>query len=370
MAKQILMGSFEVPGWGGASTSSYSLLEKMQNLGYDVSLVNLIAQNDVDLFRYYYGDKIGNPKNLPNVHNCFLKHPFHDKPPDLKSIIHQVKPDIIVAVGWLAAHILKSNVPDIRLIFLTAGCDQIAILIKEKEIYDLVSLLDHINGYKYNLGIASVRERQAVDIADLIITHSDSNLILHKFFFHNRTGKIFPEIIWFAEWIYEDALNHTSHAKPFSQREIDVMFIASNWNRVLKNYSMVKKIVNDLENINIHIIGQVDERQSNVVYHELVTDREHLFKLLGNTKSVVSTSLFDAAPGILFESSAMGCNIVASKNCGNWMLCNENLLVDPYTLDNYIEKIKKSVTKKYNDNIDYFTDLKSFDKLTEIIDLI
>ena len=139
MKKKILLGCFEVPGWGGASTSTYSLLGKMQNLDYDVHFVNLISQNDVDLFRFYYGDKVGNPKNLPNVHNCFLKKPNHDQHPELKSIIHRVKPDIIVGVGWLAAHILKTNAPDIRLLLLTAGCDQIAILIKEYDIYDLIS---------------------------------------------------------------------------------------------------------------------------------------------------------------------------------------------------------------------------------------
>ena len=30
----------------------------------------------------------------------------------------------------------------------------------------------------------------------------------------------------------------------------------------------------------------------------------------------------DAAPGILFEGAVMGCNLVASKNCGNWEVCH------------------------------------------------
>jgi len=51
-----------------------------------------------------------------------------------------------------------------------------------------------------------------------------------------------------------------------------------------------------------------------------------VFRLMGNAKTIVSTSRYDAAPGILFEGSVMGCNLVASRNCGNWKICHTELL--------------------------------------------
>ena len=369
MDKNILLACFEVPGWGGASTSTYSLFEKMLKLGLDVHMLNLISQNDVDFFRYYYGNKVGNPKNLPHVYNCFFNGPNNNQHQELKSIINELQPDIVVAVGWIASLIININAPEIRLILLTAGCDQIVSYMNENEFKDLITLQNHINNSGYQLGITSIRERQAIDTADLIINHSDSNLILHNYFFHTKKGKMYQEVIWFAEWIYEDALQYINNSKPFSEREIDVLFIASNWNRMIKNYSMVKGIINKLNNFNIHIIGQVEERHECITYHELITERDILFKLLGNTKTVASTSLYDAAPGILFEASAMGCNVVTSKNCGNWMLCNRDLLVEPYTLNSYLDKLRISISKKFKDNMDYFISLKSFDKLVDLIDL-
>jgi glycosyltransferase involved in cell wall biosynthesis len=97
----------------------------------------------------------------------------------------------------------------------------------------------------------------------------------------------------------------------------------------------------------------------------LVTRRDELFALLGGSKTIVCPSLFDAAPGILFEASAMGCNIITSKNCGNWHICNEKLLVDPFNLNGFLEKISLSLSRKYEDNIDYFMRNKSYKNLID-----
>jgi glycosyltransferase involved in cell wall biosynthesis len=158
--------------------------------------------------------------------------------------------------------------------------------------------------------------------------------------------------------------------EPFHKREIDVIFIASSWNRSEKNYKFVKEIASRLKDLNIHVVGEVEKKDNNATYHNLITNRKEMFGLLGNSKTIVSPSLFDAAPGILFEASAMGCNIVASKNCGNWMLCNEILLVDPFNLSSFLEKIHLSLSKKYDDNINYFFKTNSYNNFIETILLI
>ena len=73
MNKKILLGCYEIPGYGGASTRNYALFEIMQREGFDVHCLNIIDEQDVDYFRYIYGVNYGNPKRLDNVHNCILK---------------------------------------------------------------------------------------------------------------------------------------------------------------------------------------------------------------------------------------------------------------------------------------------------------
>ena len=90
---------------------------------------------------------------------------------------------------------------------------------------------------------------------------------------------------------------------------------------------------------------------------------------MGNAKTVASPSAFDPAPGILFEASAMGCNVVASKNCGNWQLCHPQLLADPFDVGTFREKLGLSVTRKYNDNMDFFLDIRSYKNLLDTIEV-
>jgi len=75
----------------------------------------------------------------------------------------------------------------------------------------------------------------------------------------------------------------------------------------------------------------------------------------------------DAAPGILFEASVMGCNVVASKNCGNWELCNDRLLVRDYTADAFAKAILRSQTAKIPDHMDLFLDRSSYIALKDVL---
>ena len=365
--KTILLGCYEVPGWGGASTSSYKLFELMRNDGIDVTFLNIIAENDADYFRYLFGEQIGNPKKLDGVHNCFLGGDTFRLQPELEKLIDKIDPDIIVGIGWIASVLMKRETPDRKLIYVTTGCDQVSRYIKRKEWDDFILLNNYLTISGNHLGSTSDMEKETVKTADLIIAHSDMVLLLYRHFFDSQTGKISPQVIWFADWIYKDALDYASLQRPFHNREIDIVFIASSWSRPEKNYKLAREIISGLKGLNIHILGEVEEKDSRATYHNLITNREELFSLLGNSKTIVSPSLFDAAPGVLFEAAAMRCNVIASKNCGNWMLCNYELLVDPFTLDTFLDKIHRSLNKKYEDNISYFLQTNSYKNLVETI---
>jgi hypothetical protein len=365
MKRKILIGCFEVPGWGGASTSSYKLFETLQSGGLEVNYVNLIALEDGDFFRGLFGDRVGNPKQLSEVWNCFLKEPTYNRHSELEDLIHKLAPDIMVAVGWIAALLLKRAAPRKNLIYLTSGCDQMKAYV-EKYATDFLSLARQNGNSEIRPLAPSLLEKEAVSIADYIIAHSDMNLFLYRYFFSSFTGKIYPRVIWFGEWIYRDALEYSFLSQPFHERDIDVLFVASNWERPEKNFPWVKSIVAHAPELNVHVVGRTEEF-SGASDHGPMADRRALFSLLGRAKSIVCPSLFDAAPGILFEGSALGCNLVASKNCGNWQLCNESLVVDPFLREVFLDKIRLSLTDRYPDHMDYFLQSGSYSDLLETI---
>jgi glycosyltransferase involved in cell wall biosynthesis len=215
--------------------------------------------------------------------------------------------------------------------------------------------------------ILGVREKQAVEISDLVITHSGLIKDLLHCFFPLHSGKVYSRVIWRAEWIGQDALGHAQLAEPFYERDIDLLFVASRWSRPVKNYAWVKGIVSQCRDLVVHIVGEVEQELNGVAHHNFIVGREDLYSLMGRAKTVVCPSLFDAAPGILFEASALGCNIVASKNCGNWRICNEQLLVDPFSLSGFVENARLSLARKLADNMDYFLETNSYGDLIDTL---
>jgi glycosyltransferase involved in cell wall biosynthesis len=366
--KRILLGCYEIPGYGGASTAGYKLFETMQEDGFDVLYLNLIGEQDEGYFRYMFGENLGNPKELPNVYNCSVNGPDYTPHQKLIDLIRDISPDVLIGVGWIAALLMKRAAPEKRSIFLTSGCQRVKDNILSGKIKDFITLNEYIQRPTNNSGLLhSIFEKEAAKISNLIITHSDMIRYLHQHFFPSYTEKIYSDVIWFAEWIYKDALNYSGLQRPFYERDIDALFIASSWSRPEKNYKLVKDILSNSKGLSIHIVGELEEKLVGAECHGLVTKREDLFGLIGRAKTVVCPSLFDAAPGILFEASAMGCNIIASKNCGNWEICNEALLVDPFKLDNFLEKLSLSLQKKYEDNMEYFMQTESYKNLMDTI---
>jgi glycosyltransferase involved in cell wall biosynthesis len=272
----------------------------------------------------------------------------------------------LLGIGWKAAALMKRAAPEKHLTFMTTGLSHMRVFLQEMGVEDFVSfnqILRHSTSESRPRWNGVSLEQEAARTADSIITHSDTIRLLYRILFESQMAKVCDEVIWFAEWIAQDALDHSDLRRPFGERDIDVLFIASNWMRPEKNYKLLKEIASRCKGMGIHIVGEVGEKTPHAVDHGLIAARSDLFSLMGRARAVVSPSLFDAAPGILFEASVMGCNIVASKNCGNWRLCNDTLLVDPFHVDGFVEKISIAICQKYEDNMDYFLGMNSYRKL-------
>jgi glycosyltransferase involved in cell wall biosynthesis len=183
----------------------------------------------------------------------------------------------------------------------------------------------------------------------------------------DQARKIHPDVFWFAEWIAQDAAEYSRFALPFNERDIDALFVASSWARKEKNSGLAAEIVSRLGGHSVHVAGEFTEPIPGAAHHGFVGMREDLFRTMGRARVVVCPSLFDAAPGILFEGSVMGCNVVASRNCGNWELCNDQLLVSEYSADAFAEAIRRAHSAKLPDNMKQFLEPSSYGALKDVL---
>ena len=361
------MGSFGIPGYGGGSSSGYELFRKMKQDGFDVSFLNLIKAPDAHYFKYVYGEQFGNPGSLDSVYNCILNDSRANSQPALTETLLKLSPDLMIGIGHIAVRLMKRAFPQKRLLFLTTNCKRAQEFVLRKKRRDSMGLTKLLQKPDRRFHFYDISENAAVEISDLIITHSDMILFFFQNLYRSQIGKIHPEVIWKSEWTLEGAAAYTRLQKPFESRDIDVLFVASKWNRLEKNYEFVRKITKACRDLKIHIAGEVDRNDLPVTYHGLVAGREDLFSLFGRAKTVVSPSRMDPAPGVLLQAAVMDCNIVASKNCGNWRVCHEDLLINRFAAEDFTKKIRRSLTGKFKSNIDYFVKMNSYSNLMDIV---
>jgi glycosyltransferase involved in cell wall biosynthesis len=370
VTRRILLASYEVPGYGGASTASYRLLDVLRASGLDVVFVNLIDEQDGEFFRHVFGPSYGNPRGLDAVFNCHLSGRLYGDHPELETLLEQQAPDVMIGIGFIAALLLARAGHGRKLVFLTSGCQQTKNAIMRGNARDYLDVKREMDRGIRRPKITSLEERDAVDAADLIVFHSGMTRALYAHYYPYHAGKFAPQTLSFARWIHADAAEHAGVAKPFDERDIDVLFVASDWRRAEKNFAFVEKIAGKAIGRRIDVIGEFEKAARGATHHGLIADRRETFALMGRARTVACPSRFDTAPGVLFEASALGCNVVASENCGNWTLCNEDLRVRDFTPAAFADSCEKARTAKYSDHLQEFLDHGPFTEVIETLDVL
>ena len=368
-ADRLLVACFDIPGYGGASTAAYALYRKLLNSGVNACLINLVPHSRVRYFQRIFGNNFGNPGDLPGVDNVVVSDLWaEDRNTDLELSLLHINPHAVLGVGYIAARILGGTAPRVPLIFYTVGCRQASRYVNNGAAADALALSRMLDERGSTL-ITEHREREAVEMADLVLAHSDQVKHQMACFYPSTAGKLHRKIIWCAEWIGDTARRFQHYRRPFEKRGIDLLLVANDWKRHEKAFSLAKKIVKELRGFQIHIVGHLPFNLAGAINEHFVSNSDRLYRLFGNTRTVACPSVLDAAPGILYEASLMGCNIVTSRNAGNWRICNPELLCEKQSAREYGSRIRQSLIRPYPDNIDYFLSSGSYAELLEILDL-
>ncbi|HXJ84923.1 MAG TPA: hypothetical protein VMS64_40300 [Candidatus Methylomirabilis sp.] len=367
MRRRILLAAYEVPGLGGASTSAYALFRKMRRDGVDVHLVNLIDAYDLPYIQYVLGAEYGNPRQLPDVYNCVLEAGPYRRHDVLASLIEAITPDVILGYGDIATLLTRLAAPGVAILFYAAGSQQAGVHVARRRDVCGLTLLDRCAS-AVRPAVVPGREPDAIESADVIVACSDLVRTLLEYFFpYPQTCKLFPHAISQAEWIGEAATADGGTGRPFGERRIDLLFVASSWSRIEKNLALVGRIAARLPDLRVGIIGEGVSGIPRVTAYGFVAGAARVLGLMGDAKAVICPSRFDASPGILFQASVMGCNVVASRNCGNWAICHDELLVHPFSEDGFVEAAVRAVRAKRPDNMRALLERRSYAKLLEVL---
>ncbi len=367
MKRRVLVTAFEIPGFGGASTAAYALFAKMQRDGLDVHYANLIQPHDLPFYRRLFGEGFGNPKSLPNVHNVPLPGGLFRRHESVVRFVGDVAPDVIVARGTIAAAAVGAAGTGVPLVHLLAGWPETSEVSEHRPIADGASLPERPLRSAQRPTLCRREEAALIAASNVVVASTPLVKALYERVLPpSLAAQIYTEPLSSAEWIVEATAEEGASRIEFADRSIDLLFVASSWTRWEKNLPLLRKIASALGHLRVHVVGECPRPVADATHHGLIGNRRALLELMGNTKALVVPSLLDANPGVLFEAAYMGANVVASKCCGNWELCNESLLVERPG-DAFIAACAKAVERRYPDHLDRFLELRSYGKLLEIL---
>ena len=341
-SRRPVLAVFEPPGYGGASTITYRLHRDFVERGYDSSLIILVEESHRDFYRLSLGESYANPDGLPGVFEL-TRHP---RAP-LTELLDRLDPDFLVGVGWIGALALKQAAPKRLCLLFSVGLAQAEPWLggfADRQALSLTRQLEALAGLRLpTFG----GEPRALQLCDYLLAPSPMVRDFYRRLFPGCAGKLDPEPLWVAPLCLSESQTHQELRRPFEERDVDVLFSASNWGRWEKGFDLMMDLLAQIPDCRAHVAGVVPPRQraalgDRAVCHGLLSRREH-YQLVGRSRCVAATSCFDAAPGLLFEAVQMGCNPVASRNCGNWQICPDGLVAASFDSEAFAGCIRRAL---------------------------
>jgi hypothetical protein len=160
-----------------------------------------------------------------------------------------------------------------------------------------------------------------------------------------KTGNSFVQYFNFAPYKKEQT-------PQIEQRKYGLAFIASHFNRTVKNADLAYELFNAFPDEQKFAIGKESERFASIVNTEVndMMTQADIMHHLADTKVLLVPSYFDSSPSVLSEAILNGCNVLVSKNVGWHEVLDERCVVQDY---NNKEEWVSKVQYLLNNKIDY-----------------
>ena len=332
--KNILFLSVDKPYNGGCSTNTYNMIKTYQNDDYinPIGIFISTDKNDIgvnplnynNVYHVEYNEQI--ERNLFNTINDIEK---------LLSVdgIFVKNYKALMCMLWINNKLNEKY----KIIFSPSGLRTIDKNMVGMTKIDSASLYEFIKNNDKDL------EKIIYYKCKYIIPNSRLTYEMINNMYELGYNLKHPCSITFID--YKDITNNSKQNK----RKYDIAFICYSWSRKVKNYALVKSLIErkELKDYNILVIGKGQTKYSKNVEQIDNCSNEEILNYLLQTKLLCIPSLFDSCPNVLKEGLMCGCNIVLSKNVGSYEYFSVNNLVED--LDNikeWIQKIKYNLNNK------------------------
>lgn len=352
--RRLLSLCLGVPEWGDANPWAYALHEILGQAGFEVLLVNLLADSDVYYFRHLLGDEYENPRRLAGVSRCPIGDPLSGGDAALGETVATFAPDVAIAWETTTARLLRRAAAQLPLVLVGTHCGRLERLVADGAVRDFLGFHSAVErGVRFPVD-ADDAELDAIQACDLLILPSDLARFTQGHLFSAHVGKMYGRPISAAEPISAEASRFLHLRRPFAERDIDVLFVAGRWDAPARQLPLVDRVCAALPHLRVELVGESGSPTR--ARHRGARPRGALYEILGRTKVVVAAGLADPAPAGLFEASAMACNLVASPNCGPWELCPEELRVADASTSAFVAHIERALERPLADHRQRFLD--------------
>lgn len=338
--KNVVFVSVDKPYKGGCSTNTYNMLKSLQNCEEINPFGIFISAED-------YGPDV-NPINLKNIY--YAKYDTEIKN-NLEKVINKIenicgKIDLYfiknykayICIYWLN----KDN--RTKILFSPSGIRSVININHNKcknNKYDETKFDMNMNLHDFIKNYDNELEKLIFSHCECIIPNSSLTYKIIKNTFDVGFNLKHPCNITYVDYVEDNQI----HVKKY-----DVAFICYSWKRKIKNYEIVKKMIESkrMQKYKILVIGR-EQNKLNLNNLSQIDNcsNQDILKYLSAVKLLCIPSLFDSSPNILKEGLMCGCNILLSRNVGSYEHFNNCNIIDKIDdLNEWITKIEQNVNKK------------------------
>ena len=368
----ILIVSADLPFIGGCGTNSYYLINKLSTIK---------RYNVIGLFITNIEGNL-NPLNYNNkLYKVDINNKIIDNIQSIKKEINNEigEIDIIIIKNYKSFVFINKVFKNEKKIFISSGLRYFTYEVESKNKTSSQLISEKYNSFEYTFDSSILDnndnfydnvikndlflEKYVYENSDKILSNSELTTIILK---HSNIQNITTINTSYINYFNQDTIN-------FNDRKYDIIFIAYNLSRKLKNYDLIynifsKDIFNNKKIIIIGIDDQIKKiNKENIIYKGYLNNND-IIEILKNTKTLICSSYYDSNPNTISEGISCGCNIITSYNVGNSYIIDDELIVKNFfDIDEWINCLNKSLSKKYEIKCKIIPD-KILSKFVSIID--
>lgn len=362
--KNLVIISSQIPNFGGAGTNALTLKNYFKS--HFINTFLLIVDEDEmypieNDYSIYSQDIIICTKH-------FFKKINEDK---LKELFNISQVNLIINRNPQSKFICRNNFkkkfPNIKILNFVGGGVRIY---QDKIIQPFYSHYQNIISQKNiekTIDVLQPSLLKSCINCDYIITNSLELENLIKILYPKKTLGTY-----YSSFINKNTSEILFNYKDFKEtswenRKYDILFVCSNFKREIKNVDLFIKLTLYL-NKKILIIGKnVPYLGENI---ESLDFTDNLKPYYLNSKLVINTSFYDSSPSVIMEGLFYGCNILITKNVGNFELYHPDNVIQNYTDEReWVEKIEK-LTDKRSKSLNKGSQERISRNLLDLIDMI